>query len=145
MGRFEVKYEEWLMQQIKQEDNPRRRELLEKGLGHGTVEFLRHIWFPSVGNFDHLYPEWEVRDFNSGYRYVDLAFMPSGVKGESKFKGTARMRETLILSASKTCAGDTVLWRSTSGCFFLLLIRLLKKNLGAVNNSYSPSSASLFP
>ncbi|MBD3919650.1 transcriptional regulator [Paenibacillus sp. PR3] len=88
MGRFELKYEEWLLQQINQEVNHRRRELLEKGLGHGTVEFLRHIWFPAVGNFDHLYPEWEVRDFNSGYRYVDLAYMPGGgVKGGFEIQG----------------------------------------------------------
>ena len=59
--------------------NHRRRELLEKGLGHGTIEFLRCIWFPAIGNFNHLYPEWEVRDFNNGYRYLDLAYMPEGI------------------------------------------------------------------
>jgi hypothetical protein len=88
MARFELKYEEWLQQQTAQEDNHRRRELLEKGLGHGTVEFLRSVWFPTVGNFDHLYPEWEVRDFNSGYRYVDIAYMPGGgVKGGIEIQG----------------------------------------------------------
>lgn len=87
MAKFELKYEEWLGQQIVQEKNPRRRELLEKGLGHGTVEFLRSVWFPTVGHFDHLYPEWEVRDFNSGYRYVDLAYMPGGVKGGIEIQG----------------------------------------------------------
>jgi hypothetical protein len=90
MMRFESKYEEWIQQQIMEEDNHRRRELLEKGLGHGTVEFLRSVWFPTVGNFDHLYPEWEVRDFNSGYRYVDLAYMPGGgVKGGIEIQGYA--------------------------------------------------------
>ncbi|MEW9671621.1 transcriptional regulator [Ammoniphilus sp. 3BR4] len=72
--RFEQKYEEWIHEQIAEEKNHRRREILEKGLGHGTLEFLRSIWFPAVGNFDHLYPEWEVRDFNNGYRYLDLAY-----------------------------------------------------------------------
>jgi hypothetical protein len=46
------------------------------------VEFLRLIWFPAIGNFDYLYPEWEVRDYNKGYRYLDLAFLPQGVKGD---------------------------------------------------------------
>ena len=73
---FEPKYEEWIQKQISKEKNHRRRELLEKGLGHGTVQFLRSIWFPTVGNFNHLYPEWEVRDFNNGYRYLDLAYRP---------------------------------------------------------------------
>lgn len=81
MSLFEKKYEEWLQRHIAEETNPRRRELLEKGLGHATVEFLRSTWFSAVGNFDHLYPEWEVRDFNNGLRYLDLAYIPPGEKG----------------------------------------------------------------
>ncbi len=55
--------------------------MLEKGLGHGTIEFLKTIWYPAVGNFNHLFPEWEVRDFGNRYRYLDLAYRPSGSKG----------------------------------------------------------------
>jgi hypothetical protein len=80
MSQFDQKYEEWLKHNIDSEKNLRRRELLNKGLGHGTIEFLRRIWFPVVGNFDNLYPEWEVRDFNNGYRYLDLAYIPGGAK-----------------------------------------------------------------
>lgn len=76
MENFNQKYDEWIQRNIVEEKNQRRRELLEKGLGHGTVQFLRSIWFPAIGNFDHLYPEWEVRDFNNSYRYLDLAFKP---------------------------------------------------------------------
>jgi len=76
VSKFEQKLDEWMKVNISQETNPKRRELLEKGLGHGTLEFLRYVWFPAVKNFDHLYPEWEVRDFNNGYRYLDLAYMP---------------------------------------------------------------------
>jgi hypothetical protein len=87
VSRFDQKYEEWMQANIAQEVNQRRRELLEKGLGHGTLEFLRSVWFPTVRNFDHLYPEWEVRDFNNGYRYLDLAYMPGGVKGGIEIQG----------------------------------------------------------
>lgn len=87
MQSFDYKYEEWLQMNIKQEVNQRRRGLLENGLGHGTVEFLRNIWYPTVGSFDHLYPEWEVRDFNNGYRYVDLAYRPDGMKGAIEVQG----------------------------------------------------------
>ncbi|GAA3401371.1 transcriptional regulator [Paenibacillus hodogayensis] len=79
---FKKLYEIWMQKQIEQEKNHRRREMLQKGLSHGTVELLRSIWYPVVGNFDHLYPEWEVRDFNNGYRYLDLAFLPGGAKGD---------------------------------------------------------------
>lgn len=87
MLRFEQKYEEWMHIHVSEAGNHRRRELLEKGLGHGTVQFLRSVWFPAVGNFDHLYPEWEVRDFNNGYRYLDLAYMPGGAKGGIEIQG----------------------------------------------------------
>ncbi|MGZ9583127.1 transcriptional regulator [Paenibacillus marinisediminis] len=87
MSRFEQKLEEWIQANLAAEGNHRRRELLLKGLGHGTVEFLRVVWFPAVGNFEHLYPEWEVRDFNNGYRYLDLAYMPQGAKGGIEIQG----------------------------------------------------------
>lgn len=87
MLRFEQKFDEWIKYHIYEEKNRRRREILEKGLGHGTVEFLRLIWFPAVGNFDYLFPEWEVRDFNNGYRYLDLAYMPRGAKGGIEIQG----------------------------------------------------------
>jgi hypothetical protein len=79
---FKKEYEMWMQKQVEQEKNHRRREFLQKGLSHGTVEFLRLIWFPAIGNFDYLFPEWEVRDYNRGYRYLDLAFLPEGVKGD---------------------------------------------------------------
>ncbi|MBP3951876.1 transcriptional regulator [Bacillus suaedae] len=85
--RFQQEYDNWLYLNISEEKNHRRRELLEKGLGHGTVEFLRLIWFPTVGNFDHLYPEWEVRDLNNGYRYLDLAYRPMDAKGCIEIQG----------------------------------------------------------
>lgn len=81
MSLFNQAYETWMQKQIDQERNSRRRELLSKGLGHGTVEFLRSIWFPTIQHFDHLYPEYEVRDLNNRIRYLDLAYLPGGDKG----------------------------------------------------------------
>ena len=73
--------EQWLQKQIREEVNPRRRELLLKGLGHATLEFLKNIWYPTIGNLDFLYPEWEIRDFSNRYRYLDLAYIPNQYKG----------------------------------------------------------------
>lgn len=80
-ARFDEAYEHWIGKQITEELNPRRRELMMKGLSHSTVAFLRTIWFPVIGNLDNLYPEYEVRDLNNKYRYLDLAYMPGGAKG----------------------------------------------------------------
>lgn len=81
MNHFEKVLDGWLLQQIAQETNHRRREILQKGLGHGTTEFLQKIWFPAVGHFNGLYPEWEVRDYGNKYRYLDLAYLQGNVKG----------------------------------------------------------------
>lgn len=80
MDLFDEAYRLWMQKQINEEANPRRRELLEKGLSHGTVQFLRSLWFPLFRNFDYLYAEFEVRDFNNKYRYLDLAFLPWEIK-----------------------------------------------------------------
>lgn len=84
---FETKMNEWLSRQIAEEQYPRRRELLQKGIGHGTIEFLRTVWYPAVGSFNHLYAEWELRDYGNRYRYLDLAYMPSGAKGCIEIQG----------------------------------------------------------
>ncbi|MCI3922604.1 transcriptional regulator [Paenibacillus sp. TRM 82003] len=76
-----------MQEQIDTERNPRRIEKLKQGLGYGTMMFLKKIWFPVVGNFDHLYAEWEVRDFHGGYRYIDLAYLPGGAKGALEIQG----------------------------------------------------------
>ncbi|WP_339159187.1 transcriptional regulator [Paenibacillus sp. FSL W8-0186] len=81
MSMFEDVYAKWLDQQMAEEISPRRRELLRKGLSWGTVDFLRRIWYPAIGNFDYLYPEYEIRDYNNGYRYLDLAYLPGNAKG----------------------------------------------------------------
>lgn len=70
-----------MAKQIAEETNVRRKERLRKGLTHGTVEYLRSIWYPAIGNFDDLYAEYEIRDMRNGYRYLDLAYMPGGAKG----------------------------------------------------------------
>ncbi|MGE7823568.1 transcriptional regulator [Paenibacillus sp. NPDC093718] len=87
MSRFDQQYELWMHTNILNEKNPRRLEILHKGLGHGTIEFLRSVWFPAIGNFNDLLPEWEVRDFSNGYRYLDLAYMPGGARGGIEIQG----------------------------------------------------------
>ncbi|MCQ4087464.1 transcriptional regulator [Saccharibacillus sp. JS10] len=86
---FEKMYEKWLEKQIVEEENARRRELLQRGLGHGTVEFLKQIWVPTIGNLDDLYAEWEIRDYHGGTRYIDLAYRLGGAKGAVEIQGYA--------------------------------------------------------
>ncbi|SFI76452.1 hypothetical protein SAMN02799624_02074 [Paenibacillus sp. UNC496MF] len=87
MTRFGQQYEEWMQRQLAEEPNARRNELPRRGLGHGSVAFLRSVWFPAVGHFHDLHAEWEVRDFGNGYRYLDLAYRPGGAKGAIEIQG----------------------------------------------------------
>ncbi|WP_168121728.1 transcriptional regulator [Paenibacillus sp. HB172176] len=81
MLHFDHYYEKWMSKQLMEETNARRLERLKKGLSYSSIEFLRRVWLPAVGSFEHLHAEWEVRDFSNGYRYVDFAYMPAGTKG----------------------------------------------------------------
>jgi len=58
--------------------------LLQQEFEHGTntKEFLRAIWYPTIGNFNFLHAKWEVRDFGNRCRYLDLAYMPGGAKNK---------------------------------------------------------------
>ena len=85
--KFEHAFETFMHSQLAAETNGRRKERLEKGLGHGETEFLRTIWHPLIGHFEHLYPKWEVRDFTNGYRYLDLVYMPGDARGVIEIQG----------------------------------------------------------
>ncbi|MFD0679062.1 MULTISPECIES: DNA-binding response regulator [unclassified Paenibacillus] len=38
---------------------------------------MEHVWWPAIGNFDYLHPEYEVHDFKDGTRYLDFAYLRS--------------------------------------------------------------------
>lgn len=42
---------------------------------HAETLFLKNVWWPAFRNFDNLYPEYEIRDFNDGRRYLDFAYI----------------------------------------------------------------------
>ncbi|WP_338540709.1 transcriptional regulator [Paenibacillus tundrae] len=85
---FDKAYDEWMTSLLENEMNPRVLSRIENGLEHGTLEFLRSVWFPVMKNFNHLQPEWEVRDFHNGFRYLDLAYLPgNGIKGSIEIQG----------------------------------------------------------
>lgn len=103
--KFEQAFDQFMQSQINAETNGRRKERLGKGLGHGETEFLRSIWYPVVGHFEYLYPEWEVRDFANGFRYLDFAYMPGNAKGVIEIQGYG------------SHARDIEMWRFKDLCF----------------------------
>lgn len=76
---FEDACERWLADRIKSSRGERKRRLT-RGLGYGEKMFLSRVWFPEFGHFEHLHPEFEVKDFKDGTRYLDFAYIKGHIR-----------------------------------------------------------------
>lgn len=57
-----------------------RLQRLKEGHGHAEKAFLHQVWWPAFGNFNDLHPEYEVKDFRDGTRFLDFAFLRHSLK-----------------------------------------------------------------
>lgn len=55
------------------------RRLLE-GHSHAEKLFLLQVWWPAFKHFNDLHPEYEVKDFRDGTRFIDFAFIKHTLK-----------------------------------------------------------------
>ncbi|UKS27820.1 endonuclease domain-containing protein [Paenibacillus sp. HWE-109] len=60
--------------------NGERYRRLSEGHGYAERLFLSQIWLPAFGNFNDLHPEYEVKDFRDGTRFLDFAFLRHALK-----------------------------------------------------------------
>ncbi|QSO47687.1 winged helix-turn-helix domain-containing protein [Alicyclobacillus mengziensis] len=60
--------------------NPIQARRLRHGLQFAEKTFLEEVWWPAFQSFDALHPEYEVRDFKDGYRYIDFAYIQPGFR-----------------------------------------------------------------
>ncbi|KPV43397.1 hypothetical protein [Alicyclobacillus ferrooxydans] len=52
-----------------------RLRRISSGLGHAEITFLRNVWWPMFHSFENLHPEYEIRDYKDGNRYIDFAYI----------------------------------------------------------------------
>jgi predicted transcriptional regulator len=71
---FDQTYATFLQYHLKARSGERLRRLKE-GHSHAEKLFLKSVWWPSFGHFNHLHPEYEVNDFKDGKRYLDFAYI----------------------------------------------------------------------
>lgn len=76
---FEFKHAEWLERHLSRWQGEALRRL-KVGHAHAEQAMLKHIWWPAFGHFRHLHPEYEVTDFLEGRRYLDFAYIRSGIR-----------------------------------------------------------------
>ncbi|WP_425501633.1 hypothetical protein [Saccharibacillus qingshengii] len=55
-----------------------RRGRLERGHQYAEKLFLEQVWWPLIGSFDGLHPEYEIHDWNRRSQFLDFAFLPEG-------------------------------------------------------------------
>lgn len=72
-------YDTWLEEHLKNSKGERRRRL-EQRIGHAEKLFIIKIWWPLFGHLNNLHPEFEVKDFKDGWRFLDFAYLLSGCK-----------------------------------------------------------------
>ncbi len=75
---FQQEYEQFITDHGQSRTGEAARRLRE-GHGHAEKLFLEHVWWPAFGHFKHLYPEFEVTDYKDGFRYLDYAYIRSGL------------------------------------------------------------------
>jgi hypothetical protein len=71
---FEAAYQRWLQENIRISKGEHKKRL-SQGLGYSEKTFLARVWWPAFGTFQHLYPEFEVRDFKDGVRFLDFSYI----------------------------------------------------------------------
>lgn len=52
-----------------------RLKRLKLGLTYASMYFLRFTWFVAFESLKGLEPEYEVRDYKDGFRYIDFVFL----------------------------------------------------------------------
>jgi hypothetical protein len=72
---FEAKHVAWMDYHLEHRKGERRGRL-ERGHLHGESLFLRNVWWPLMGNFEHLHPEYEVLDWRGRPYFADFAWLP---------------------------------------------------------------------
>lgn len=71
---FDTAYEQF----VKHHSHGRNGESairFQQGPQHAEKLFVEQVWWPAFHTFRDLYPEYEVRDFKEGNRYIDFAYI----------------------------------------------------------------------
>ncbi|MGO4539635.1 hypothetical protein [Paenibacillus sp. 2TAB19] len=85
---FEAAHHHFIMHHLNQRRGERKGRL-ERGHNHAELLFLRNVWWPLQGSFDHLHPEYEVPDWRGRSYFADFAWLPGHVKLLFEIKGYA--------------------------------------------------------
>ncbi|MGG1519432.1 hypothetical protein ABE504_28795 [Paenibacillus oryzisoli] len=110
---FQIEHEKWMINHLKRRKGE-RLDALKRGHGYGNRLFIEKIWWPLVGHFHGLHPEYEVMDWRGRSYFVDfmwrvgalqigLEIMDFGSHGQDRTKYRMDLNRGLFLQA-QDCA-----------------------------------------
>lgn len=74
---FMIEHEKWIRKHLAQRQGE-RKDALRRGHGYGNRLFAEKIWWPLMGHFIGLHPEYEVRDLRGRSYFVDFMWILGG-------------------------------------------------------------------
>jgi len=83
---YKKAHELWLATHLKRRVGERKGRL-ERGHQHGEELFVRHVWWPVVGSFEQLHPEYEVMDWRGRSYFSDFAWIVGELRVIFEIKG----------------------------------------------------------
>jgi|CeladaMinimDraft_18_1061708.scaffolds.fasta_scaffold04605_1 very-short-patch-repair endonuclease len=74
---FEDEHEKWYHMHLSKRSGE-RKDALRRGHGFGNQLFVEKIWWPLMGHFEGLHPEYEVKDSRGKSYFVDFLWKVGG-------------------------------------------------------------------
>lgn len=71
---FEIEHEKWIKWHLSRRQGE-RKDALRRGHAYGNRLFSQQIWWPLVGHFHDLHPEYEVMDWRGRSYFVDFMWI----------------------------------------------------------------------
>ncbi|GIP34602.1 hypothetical protein J2TS4_38120 [Paenibacillus sp. J2TS4] len=83
---FDKAHTDWIQSHLNRRSGERKGRL-ERGHQHGEQLFLKNVWWPLLGHFEHLHPEYEVLDWRGRSYFADFVWLPGHIKIAWEIKG----------------------------------------------------------
>lgn len=76
---FHIEHDNWTSNHLRRRRGE-RLDALKRGHGYGNRLFVEQIWWPLVGHFHGLHPEYEVKDWRGRSYFVDFMWIAGAVR-----------------------------------------------------------------
>ncbi|RXZ80457.1 hypothetical protein EBB07_18935 [Paenibacillaceae bacterium] len=76
---FQIEHDRWTSDHLKGRRGD-RLDALKRDHGYGNRMFVEQIWWPLVGHFHGLHPEYEVKDWRGRSYFVDFMWIVGAVR-----------------------------------------------------------------